>query len=207
MSAIRSAAFRTKFEQWISTRSGELPAPSPRSSSTSQLGDPEPAARGGNPSDPPPPTSSPPSPQQSPASNAKGDPLSVATGSPNDTPSPPPPSPQSSPESQEGDLAPAGVGDSSDDTHSTLQPPPQNPHRTDQTGRGRSSNEQAPIRNLLWCVNLERTHTVVETIPVDMNDNDREVFIKLRQAYNATRSWRRAILCFHVLKEIRYVKV
>ena len=206
LSAIRSAAFRTQFEQWLSTCNGELPATIPRSS-TSQRGGPEPTVSSENPSDPPPPTSFPPSPQPSPASKAKGrDPASVATaGSSNDTPSPPPPSPQSSAESHEGDLAPAEVGGSSNDTHSIPLPPPQSPPGTDQTGRGRSSNEQVPIRNLLWCVNLERAHTVVETIPVDMNDKDKEIFIKLRHVYNATRSWRRA--SFHILNEIRYVRV
>ena len=186
LSAIRSAAFRTRFEQWLSTRNGELPALSPRSSSTSQRGDLEETISSGNTGGTPPSVSFLPSP----ASQGR-DPTSIATGGgSNDTPSPPPPSSQSSTENREGDLAPEVAGGSSNDTHSTSPPPP-----------------KSSIRNLLWCINLERTHTVVETVPVDMNDNDREVFMKLREVYNATRSWRRAILCFHILKEIRYVRV
>ena len=205
MSAIRSTAFRTQFEQWLSTRIGELPAPSTRSSSTSQQGDRVPTVRG-NPNDKPLFASSLSVSQLSPASRGEDSALAVTSGGSNETPPPPPPSSQSSSVSQEGDVTPAEAGSSSNDAPLISLPPPENPC-TDQISQGRSPREHPPIRYLLWCVNLGRSHTVVESIHVTMGDTDQDIFGKLRRVYNETRSWRRAILIFHTLREIRYVKV
>ena len=44
-------------------------------------------------------------------------------------------------------------------------------------------------------------------IPVAADDNDKQVFKKLRQAYKEIRGWWRVMASIHTLAEIRYVKV
>lgn len=202
-----STACRVQYEQWLSTREGERPAPSARSSSTNQQGGPEPALSSGNSNDILPPTPFPSSSQLSSADREKDLVLTAADGSSNDTPPSPPPSSQPSSAKQERDSAPAGGGGSPNDTPLVPPPPPQKPPHTDGTGLGRPSHEPAQMRYLLWCVNLGRSRTVVEKVSVAGDHKDKEVFNNLRHVYNETRGWWRTKASLHILAEIRYVKV
>lgn len=202
-----SAACRVQYEQWLSTREGERPAPRARSSFTSQQGGPEPASSSGNSNDILPPTPFPSLSQLSSADQGKDLVLTAADGSSNDTPSSPPPSSQPSSANQERGSAPAGGGGSPNDTPLVTPPHPQKPPHTDGTGLGRSSHEPAQTRYLLWCVNLGRSRTVVEKVSVAGDHKDKEVFNNLRHVYNETRGWWRTKASLHILAEIRYVKV